>query len=454
MQPFLERTGEIFMQRAALYIRVSTEEQVMHGYSLEAQREALTKYAKEHDLFIVDYYVDEGKSARKPYRTRPELMRMLGDVEARKIDLILFIKLDRWFRSVGDYYEVQRILDRHHVHWRATEEDYETETASGEFKVNIMLSVAQNEAARTSERIKFVFDAKISRREAISGMVPLGLKIENKHLVHDPEKVGMVRDLFQYYADHGSKHGATQYIFDKYGVEIDRHNFSKMLQNTLYKGEYRGIPDYCEPIIDPTLFDRLNAMPNIKATPRHRVFIFSGLVVCAECGKRMSARHSYNIHGSEYLYYRCNRYSNYKDCINGKMANEQTLEQWLLDNVEDEINKCLAEYKAAAAERRKKPAVDRAAIKRRLTRLNEMYLNNVIGPEEYWPECSKCKAQLAELPEPEEPKVNVQGLKDFLASDFKTAYQSLEREQRRILWRGIIREIRVDAQKRITISFT
>lgn len=49
------------MVRAALYIRVSTEEQALHGYSLEAQKEALTKYAKEHHLCIVDYYIDEGK---------------------------------------------------------------------------------------------------------------------------------------------------------------------------------------------------------------------------------------------------------------------------------------------------------------------------------------------------------------------------------------------------------
>ncbi len=75
------------MKRAALYIRVSTEEQAMHGYSLEAQRDALTKYAKEHDLFIVDYYMDEGKSARKKYTSRPEFMRMLRDVAEPPVEL-------------------------------------------------------------------------------------------------------------------------------------------------------------------------------------------------------------------------------------------------------------------------------------------------------------------------------------------------------------------------------
>ena len=94
-------------QRAALYIRVSTEEQAMHGYSLDAQRETLTRYANMHNLVIVDYYIDEGKSARKKFQNRKEFMRMMTDVEAGRIDLILFIKLDRWFRSVKDYYKIQ-----------------------------------------------------------------------------------------------------------------------------------------------------------------------------------------------------------------------------------------------------------------------------------------------------------------------------------------------------------
>jgi len=443
------------MQRAGLYIRVSTEEQAMHGYSLEAQREALTKYAKEHDLFIVDYYMDDGASARKKYTTRKEFMRMLRDVEADKLDLILFIKLDRWFRSVSDYYKVQEILDAHHVNWKTTEEQYDTTTTNGRLYTNIRLSLAQDESDRTSDRIKFVFASKLERREVITGRVPPGFKIENKHLVHDPEKVDMIRDLFQHFAEHGSKHGALQYIYDTYGVKIDRHYFQHMLHNTLYKGEFRGIPDFCEPIIEPALFDRLSTAPNVKATPSRRIYIFSGLMVCASCGGHMTGRHSSNTSGGQYIYYRCNQYSNYKTCTNDKLANEKFIEQWLLDNVEDEIRKYLADYKLAAAKQKKqKPLIDRAAIKRKLSHLKELYVNEMIDLEEYRRDYELYTAQLAEIPEPEKPKVNIQGLEDFLNSDFKSGYRSLSREKQRTLWRNIIREIRIDAQKNISISFT
>jgi DNA invertase Pin-like site-specific DNA recombinase len=124
-------------------------------------------------------------------------MRMLDDVRTGRIDLILFIKLDRWFRNVAEYYEVQRILDEHKVHWIATEEDYDTTTANGRLHLNIKLSIAQDESDRTSERIKFVFESKVKRGEVISGKVPLGYKIENKCMQIDASTAPIVQASFR-----------------------------------------------------------------------------------------------------------------------------------------------------------------------------------------------------------------------------------------------------------------
>ena len=151
------------MNRVALYCRVSSEEQVRHGYSLGAQLTALKEYAKKHRYAVMGEFVDEGISARKSYKKRPALLRLLEAVQDDQVDIILFIKLDRWFRNVKAYYQVQPILDQHNTAWQAILEDYETVTASGRLKVNIMLSVAENEADRTAERIKFVFEDKHSR---------------------------------------------------------------------------------------------------------------------------------------------------------------------------------------------------------------------------------------------------------------------------------------------------
>ena len=119
------------MKRAALYIRVSTDEQARHGLSLGEQRADLERYANAHHYTIVGIYADEGSTARKALSRRKELQRLLDDVRDDKIDIILFKCLDRWFRNIRDYYKVQDILDAHHVDWEGTQERYNTTTTNG-----------------------------------------------------------------------------------------------------------------------------------------------------------------------------------------------------------------------------------------------------------------------------------------------------------------------------------
>ena len=92
------------MIRCAIQDRVSTDIQVEKGHSLATQKDDLTKYANEHSYTIVGYYEDEGITARKKMQNRKDLIRLLDDVQADKIDLILVTKLDRWFRNVKDYH--------------------------------------------------------------------------------------------------------------------------------------------------------------------------------------------------------------------------------------------------------------------------------------------------------------------------------------------------------------
>lgn len=113
-----KRSSDIL--RVALYIRVSTEEQAVHGYSLAAQEESLVRYAQDNGYKVVGIYRDEGNSARKPVLKRKVMLQLLDDVKAGKIDRILFTKLDRWFRNVREYHNVQEVLEENHVTWQAT----------------------------------------------------------------------------------------------------------------------------------------------------------------------------------------------------------------------------------------------------------------------------------------------------------------------------------------------
>lgn len=186
--------------RVAIYIRVSTEEQAKHGYSIESQKSRLIEWAKEHNYQVVDIYADEGKSARTKISNRKELLRLLDDVKSDKIDRIIIWRLDRWFRNVADYYRIQDLLDKYNVDWECSDEEFNTSTSNGRLYLNIKLSIAQNESDQTSDRIKFNFENMVRNKRPISGALPIGYKIEgekqNKRVVKDPELSQMAIDMF------------------------------------------------------------------------------------------------------------------------------------------------------------------------------------------------------------------------------------------------------------------
>lgn len=155
------------IERVACYIRVSHEEQKLHGISLDAQEDKLKEYAEKHNLKIVGWYSDEGVSGRKLIKNRPELQRMLHDSQKGLFDRIIFIKLDRFFRSVAEYHECMKLIDP--VLWTATEEKYDLTTANGRAFVNMKLTIAELEADQTGERIDLVNEYKVKTGQALTG---------------------------------------------------------------------------------------------------------------------------------------------------------------------------------------------------------------------------------------------------------------------------------------------
>lgn len=434
------------LRRCALYTRVSSEEQAKHGLSLAAQLETLQAYSKQNKLHIVDVYTDEGISARKPYKKRPEFMRMLSDVEAGKIDLILIIKLDRFFRNVGDYYEVARILDAHNVKWIATEEDYDTTTANGRLYLNIRLSMAQDEADRDSERIHFVYSGKKQRCENLGGPLPLGYKMENKRLSVDEKAAGNVKAIFQHYIDCGSLGNTVRWTQEILGISFTMAGIRNILKNRVYIGERYGIKGFCSPIIERDQFARVQEMllsrsPRNSSQVQKHIYLFSGLLRCAECGAPM---HATTTKG--YKYYRCQKVENYRSCHNKKRISEHYIEKWLLTNLTLEVEKYNADIRARSINR---VLIDTTKIKRKMEKLKELYLDDLIDVEIYKRDYQILRAQLtaaeeanADLP----PEIDVLKTKELLS-----LYPTLPDEGKKAFWQRIIRRLEVDADKNIRV---
>ena len=431
--------------RAALYTRVSTDEQARHGLSLDAQLETLKQYAKENGLHIAGIYSDEGISARKSYKKRPAVIRLLGDCGAGKIDVILFIKLDRWFRNIADFYEVQSQLDKCGVQWIATEEEYDTTTANGRLHLNIKLSIAQDEADRTSERIRFVFDAKKKRGEAITGSLPVGYKIVDKHLVIDEQAAVRVREACKRYLNTHSIGATARWYSQEYGVPMTAGTIKRMLTNTLYIGEAYGVKDYCPAIIDRETFQRMQEMlfersPRNSTVPK-RVYLFNGICFCAECGKSMHGNNSRNRN-----YYRCRRHEEYRDCNAKSRTSEDAIERYLLDNLALSADNYNVELRKKKSEIKR---IDVAKLRKKMDKLKDLYLNDLIDISVYEKEYMSLKQQIEiaeEVNEREEAEINVTELKDLLK-----LYHTLSREGQRAFWLRTVRRIEVDAERNITI---
>lgn len=426
------------MQRVALYIRVSTEEQAVHGLSIEAQTDALDAWAKSSNVIVVGHYIDAGISARKPAAKRPELQRLLNDAQAGKIDLIVFTKLDRWFRNIAEYYKVQETLEANKVDWKTIHEDYDTSTASGRLKINIMLSVAQDEADRTSERIKAVFESKLDRNEAISGCVPLGFKLENGHLTVDDSKAEIVRYIFEEYISLRSLKALRRALMDKYGITYTDRGLKMLLMNKRYIGHAHGKSDFCPTIIDPDTFSLVQQIVQQRAQRNSgnfpkRLYLFTGIVFCAECGSRMNA-HTVN---GKYIYYRCSSYERWKTCPHTKRTSEIKLEDWLLHN----LTSCIEAYNLEidAKKKLKKTPVDESAIKRKMEKLKDLYLNDLIEREDYERDYIALRDKLRAVHESEQ---NIQKPIDITAvKGVLDIYSSLSRQGQKEFWGRTISKI-------------
>ena len=455
------------IQRTAAYVRVSTQEQRLRGYSPDAQRDKLRSYATEHNLKIVEWYEDLGVSGTKPIRKRPELQRMINDAEAGKFDRIIFIKLDRYFRSVAEYYECQKRLDAKNVLWTATEEKFDLTTASGRYWVTQKLAMAEYEASTTGERIALVNEYKIKTGQAITGKQSLGIaftvKTDDKgvkRVVRDPNTEEHVRAFIEHYLVYHNKGQAHAYVNNKFGTKYGYNAVSRILTDTKIYGHYKGNDNYCEAYIDKATFDFIQEklVYNVKTPPSKRIYLFTGLIKCPVCGHTLIAKYTSQsstvnktgrkyYHGKDHYAYRCNNRIINKMCDFPKYLSEEKLEKQLIENLNEYVRSFIEVIKIEDVRKKDDTAHKKIKdIKAEITRLNNMYQKGRKSEKDYDREYEELEARLRALEsalEPQEER-DMSVYEELLKSDWKTIYNALTKENKRAFWRKYIKEIRVN----------
>ena len=448
------------IEATAAYIRVSHQEQKMHGISLDAQVQKLEEYAAAHNLKIVEWYRDEGISGRKLIKKRPALQRMIRDAQKGNFSRIIFIKLDRYFRSVAEFHECQKILDDVGVTWTATEEKYDMSTANGRAFVNMKLTIAELEADQTGERVKIVNEYKVKSGLPLFGdqSMPFCFAVSqpapgerHKYVVKRNEEI--MEDLIAHVMVNHSVRAALTYINGKYGTAFGYNAVKGALTNTMIYGYYKGNPNYCPPYITKEMFDQLQAI--IKRNPRTSVhehaYIFTGLIRCPECGARLGGTlHVNNKNGKKYIYhsYRCNNNRLNHRCSFNKAIMENTLEKLMLADLEGII----AGQKVRSVQlREKQERVSRynvPELQAELDRLNYSWQKGRIkSAEEYDRKYDALVAQIeAAHAEHEEQAAtpDYEKIQAVLTAGWKEIYTSLDNDHKRAFWRSFVEEIQVD----------
>ena len=193
--------------RCAVYTRKSTEDGLEQEFnSLDAQYEACSAYAlsQKHEgwLLLPERYDDGGFSGGN--MERPGLKRLLADVAAGKVDIILVYKIDRLTRSLADFAKIVEVLDQAKASFVSITQAFNTTTSMGRLTLNMLLSFAQFEREVTGERIRDKIAASKRKGMWMGGPLPLGYDVENRRLIINPKEAELVQHIYQRYLGLGS----------------------------------------------------------------------------------------------------------------------------------------------------------------------------------------------------------------------------------------------------------
>lgn len=303
--------------KTAIYIRVSTEEQVKEGYSIQAQRNKLEAYCISQGWDIMGFYIDEGISAKDT--ERPELQRMIKHIEQGVIECVLVYRLDRLTRSVLDLYNLLDIFEKHHCKFKSATEVYDTTTAIGRMFITIVAALAQWERENLGERVKMGMQEKARQGKWTVSIPPYGYDKEGDDLVINKNEAVIVRKIFDLYLSGLSMRKIavelnSLNVVTKSGAKWTDPNIKYILTNPIYFGtmrynfrvnqeNYFEIKDVAPLIINKDIFGKVQILIEKRSVshPRAAVseFIFSGIAKCGTCGSPLAGKHGQSKRGDK-----------------------------------------------------------------------------------------------------------------------------------------------------------
>lgn len=430
--------------KAALYTRVSTEDQATEGFSLSAQLNELRKYCSINNIEIHKVYSDEGISGQK--ENRPEFQKMISDAEKKLFNVILVHKYDRFARKVELSQRIKNKLKTTGINVISITEPIE-DSPMGFFVSGLHDLLAEYYVKNLALESKKGHIERASQGYH-NGSVPYGYKRgEGKSIVFNEEQAAIVRKIYHLYNHEG--YGCTKIAFwlNRQGIstaipggEWNHFTVNRILKNVKYIGkiEYDGkvYDGHHEPIISESEFDLVKKNLLDRTWKREyrginfEKFLLLGITWCGECGHVFSLQNYYTKGRTRKAYYKCNNNVHCGKCTHHKIYRVEKLENHIISTLEkymtgelQDINFVKEQNISSIYENRK------ARIEQELERAKSAYLENVFSLDEYKTIRNKAEIELKEIEKNEIQEQNEENNKQLIRNKIKTAWDAFINEK-------------------------
>ncbi|MEE4561613.1 recombinase family protein [Paenibacillus polymyxa] len=336
------------MAYAAIYIRVSTDEQAEQGYSIDAQKEKLIAYCISQGLNDFKLYIDDGYTGTN--MERPAFKRMIRHVQEGKISTVIVRKLDRLSRKQKDVMTIiEDIFEKNNVTFTSTTELFDTSTPFGKAMIGVLAVFAQLDRDMIIERTTMGRRQRVSNGKWYGGRIPFGYNWnkELQQLEVNREEARIVKRIFEMYSQGESRLSIAEWASSRTNARaIDHSVIRDMLKRTIYTGKLKNAGELVdgihEPIIDHQLWERVQIETQKRkdgSSPKGE-YLLTGLLKCGVCdGNIVHVKRVTNVKNKTYSYelYACKkqhvRVKERNGTCNLGYFRREKIEQFVIDQI-------------------------------------------------------------------------------------------------------------------------
>ena len=441
------------MIKCAIYPRKS--KQVDNSDSMQVQVDMClhyldTKYGKGKYCVVV-YDGDYGITGHST-KNRKDFQRMMQDVKTGKIDLVVIQRYDRIARNTRDFCNIFYEMEKHNCNLVSVSQQIDTSTPYGKKFMYDQASMAELEWALCSERRKDSnkYARSIGKCTLPDSSITFGYKAEVvdgiRRMVKDKGKEEILYDIFDHVKKYRNYIACSKYILEKYGISITNNTIRNMIKRTFYYGEYGGNPNFCEPYLTKEEWDNLqSSVPVIRNDPKKRTeILFSGLIKCPVCHRKMRACQKTKKNGTVYRYYHC-EYHTTRRCEYNKVRSEILIEDSLIKFLSNYIENI--EIVVKEQEKKSQALKDNTkALEQELERLNTMFLKGRITELFYDTEYLRITHLIDINKAQTQAESNIEKVQDIFITNWIDAYNELDKIHRKLFWRELFKEIVIDTE--------